>query len=89
MNTKVTGDIEAEDIKIAGKVVGNVSAKSSVTLKENAVVVGNVSCAVISIEAGAKIDGNFKMITSEEKSQEGTGLPKDCLPTFLNLTKRR
>lgn len=66
INTKITGDVDAYDIKIAGKVVGNVTARNSVSLKENAVVEGNVSCVIVSIEAGAKIDGNFKMIKAEE-----------------------
>ncbi len=66
INTKITGDVEAYDIKIAGKVVGNVTARNSISLKENAVVEGNVTCAVVSIEAGAKIDGNFKMLMPEK-----------------------
>lgn len=68
INTKVTGDVEATDIKIAGHVIGNVTARNSVSLKENASVQGNVTCAVVSIEAGAKIDGNFKMLIADQKS---------------------
>ena len=65
LNTTIIGDIHAYDIKIAGKVIGNVTARNAVSLKERAVIEGNVSCALVSIDSGAKIDGNFTMLSVE------------------------
>lgn len=62
-NTKVTGNIKAKTIKIAGVLIGSANAFQSIALKEKAIVEGNISCELISIESGAKIDGNLKMIT--------------------------
>lgn len=72
LNTTILGDISAYNIKIAGKVVGNVTARNSVSLKENAVIKGNVTCSLVSIDSGAKIDGNFTMLNAEVPVVEET-----------------
>lgn len=65
-NTLVEGDLVAHEITIAGFVEGNVTAHESLKLKENAVVKGNIKCAIVSIDAGARIDGNFQMVPSSK-----------------------
>ena len=61
-NTLIEGDLIAKEITIAGSVIGNVTALETLKLKENAIVKGNIKCAIVSIDAGARIDGHFEMV---------------------------
>lgn len=61
-NTFIKGNLTSNVVLIAGKVTGNIYAEHSVKLKEQAYVQGNIVCAVISIDEGAQIDGNLKML---------------------------
>lgn len=69
-NTVINGNLSSNIIIIAGKVTGNIYASHSVKLKENAFVHGNITCSIISIEEGARIDGNLKMLIKEVLVEE-------------------
>lgn len=60
--TKISGNINAKNVEIAGTVKGEIKASESVLLKKTAVVIGDIYSALLSIEAGAKLDG--KIVTS-------------------------
>ncbi len=61
---KITADIHARNVSVAGAVRGNVSGKK-VQLLRTARVWGNISAASIQTEEGAFIDGKITMITHE------------------------
>lgn len=70
-NILIEGDLIAKEITIAGSVIGNVTALETLKLKENAIVKGNIKCAIVSIDAGARIDGHFEMVQVKQlKSSE-------------------
>ena len=61
---KITADINAKNVAIAGAVRGNVSGKK-VQLLRTARVWGDITASAISTEEGAFIDGKITMITHE------------------------
>src|SRR5688500_18296589 len=54
----VTGNIKADEARIAGLVEGTVSAKT-LTLESSARIKGDITYQVISIAAGAQVDGRL------------------------------
>lgn len=58
---RVEGDIKAREAVIMGKVTGNITIIGSLHLDKHAVVRGNISAGVLSIEDGAVYDGNCKV----------------------------
>lgn len=61
---KITADINAKNVSIAGAVRGNVGGKK-VQLLRTARVWGDISATAISTEEGAFIDGKIMMLTHE------------------------
>lgn len=61
---KITADINAKNVSIAGAVRGNVGGKK-VQLLRTARVWGDISATAISTEEGAFIDGKIAMVTHE------------------------
>ena len=61
---KITADINAKNVAIAGAVRGNVSGKK-VQLLRTARVWGDITASAISTEEGAFIEGKITMITHE------------------------
>jgi cytoskeletal protein CcmA (bactofilin family) len=66
----VEATIKANNAFIAGKVKGNISIKGKLDITGSAVIVGDVRAAVLSIEAGALIQGNVSMPTDEASRRE-------------------
>jgi cytoskeletal protein CcmA (bactofilin family) len=68
---KVKANIKAKEVVINGFVDGNVNIEKALSLGKTASVKGDIICAEISIDQGAKINGNFAMHdTSEEKPKK-------------------
>lgn len=61
---KITADVSAKNVSVAGAVRGNVGGKK-VQLLRTARVWGDISATAISTEEGAFIDGKITMITHE------------------------
>jgi cytoskeletal protein CcmA (bactofilin family) len=77
---KITADIHAKNVSIAGAVRGNVSGKK-VQLLRSARVWGDISATSISTEEGAFIDGKIAMITHDAGQDFDTSaLPLPDLP---------
>lgn len=72
VNTKINGNLEADTITIAGSVQGDVHAKEVLQLKASAHVYGQITCALVSIEEGAMIEGSFKMVKKDKPKPELT-----------------
>ncbi len=57
----VAATIVGEDIVISGAVTGNITARNKLALTASAVVSGDISTPVLSIEEGAKFHGKCQM----------------------------
>ena len=62
----VEGDIKCDKLELNGKVHGNLQAKTSASLGKEAVIIGNLTSLNLSIQEGATINGEVKVI--REKS---------------------
>ena len=63
---KLNGEIKADEVTIAGIVIGNVKAES-IKLSKQADVNGDLYCSSIAIEEGAKIEASL----SKDQVQNG------------------
>jgi len=54
---RVTGDIYARDVAVAGKVEGNIHAKESINIGDKGQVIGGVNAPHLSLSKGARFDG--------------------------------
>jgi cytoskeletal protein CcmA (bactofilin family) len=83
---KITADINARNISIAGAVRGNVNG-NKVQILRTGRVWGDINAAAITTEEGAFIDGKITMVTHEAAAQnfEAPALPEPELvePDFL------
>ena len=50
---------------ISGKIKGNLTIKSKITLKKNAHLEGDLKAAIITLEEGAKFDGMCSMVNQK------------------------
>lgn len=70
VNTVVVGDITAENIKINGKVKGNLTIGKMSEFLENALLVGDVHSQTISMSQGAKLHGNVSVALDSSQSEK-------------------
>ncbi len=54
---RIEGDVRAENIVIGGEVIGNLHATGRVELLPRARIIGNISYASLSMQAGARVSG--------------------------------
>lgn len=72
-NANVKADINGDRIIIAGKVVGNLTATSNISLIPPAVIQGDVTTPVLSVGEGAILDGRCTMLSA------GSGLGSEYM----------
>lgn len=58
----VYGNVQAESIVLNGKIRGNIKVRKSAVLQDSAVLWGNLEAGSISIDQGAKLEGEVKII---------------------------
>jgi cytoskeletal protein CcmA (bactofilin family) len=58
---QLTSEIQAREVVVFGKVVGNVHARDRVDVKSDGSVIGDISTARISIEDGAQFKGRIEI----------------------------
>jgi cytoskeletal protein CcmA (bactofilin family) len=58
---QVTSEVHAGDVVAHGKIVGNVHARGRVDIKKDGSIIGDISCARISIEDGAHFKGRIEI----------------------------
>ena len=68
-NATVKGQVQAKTIHVRGSVTGQINAHT-VELGSTAKVVGDIVHAILTIEAGASLEGNCKRLEAERKSAE-------------------
>lgn len=66
---KVKGGVKAENIILGGKIEGDVTARGRFELASTGVINGDVACAIITVEEGGLLDGNFKMIKNAPETK--------------------
>ncbi len=64
---RIEADVIAANAVIAGEIKGNLSTDEKLELLKTAKIHGNISCKVLSVEAGAAISGNCQV--AQEKVQ--------------------
>jgi excisionase family DNA binding protein len=65
-NAQVKADIEGEDITIAGRVTGNITATRRLNLISPAQVTGDISTPVLAVSEGAVLNGRCNMSVVSE-----------------------
>ena len=70
----ISGEIEADEVEVRGKVDGRISARS-VHLTKTAQIVGDVWHSSISMESGAFLDGHLRR--NDSKTEKTTIQPPD------------
>jgi cytoskeletal protein CcmA (bactofilin family) len=63
---EIQGDIRAQNVSIAGKVVGDIFATASIELMDGCDVRGNITHRSITVEPGALVFGQLIAITDEQ-----------------------
>ena len=83
----VNAEIKGENINIAGKVIGNISAAGKLVLTKTAYVIGDINIPILVIEEGAYLEGNCHMMTEEEKApkKERQILDRKQLAEYLEV----
>ncbi len=67
--SEIKADIKGKNIEISGIVDGNLVADDKITLKETAVVTGNITCKSFTVKEGASFEGNINMIHSAKEKK--------------------
>ncbi len=73
----VTGGIKAQTARLAGKVIGSITAKELVVLK-SARIEGDVHYDALTIEQGAHVEGRFAHSTPKAATQTAPKQPKQA-----------
>lgn len=63
---RIEGEVFAENAIVGGEINGKLVTKAKVTLESKSTLIGELSCARLSIEEGAVFDGNAAMSGSSK-----------------------
>lgn len=68
---KIVASVSANRIMVSGEIKGNIKANESLEITETAKIEGDIESKVISVDAGAQINGKVKMVelTAQEKNE--------------------
>ena len=72
---RIKADIDARTVEIYGKVEGDIRSEDIVKLAKTADVKGNIRCARIIMEDGAKFSGGIEMNQKKKDAGKPTSLP--------------
>lgn len=86
------GDIRSENLLINGKLKGNAQIKNMITCQNAAIILGNVTAAVASINEGAKLQGSMQIINgqiaeikiSEDEAANWAAKTPDSISTIID-----
>jgi len=68
-SAKIEGQIEGNQVVVAGRVDGVIFAKGRVEIQPKGVVTGEIHTPTLSIEPGGVFDGRCHMLSSKESTQ--------------------
>ena len=57
--SEIIGNIHAQNVRVAGKIIGNIIASGNVELTNGAEVRGNIKHSAITVEPGASVHGQL------------------------------
>ncbi|MGB6626136.1 MAG: polymer-forming cytoskeletal protein, partial [Candidatus Acidiferrales bacterium] len=69
-NAKVEGQIDANDVTIAGRFDGNIFAKQRVEIQAKGVVTGEIHSPCLVIQPGGVLDGQCHMLSAAAAAEE-------------------
>lgn len=64
---KIKAEVETANLYLAGEIRGNVKVKEKTVMTATAKIIGNLETQVLSVEAGAIINGKCLMLQSEKQ----------------------
>lgn len=67
---KIKAGIEADNAWIGGEVNGNLKISGQLDISPNAKITGDIEASILTVETGAKINGNVKMDSTGERVAE-------------------
>ena len=62
---EISGQVNADNVVIGGKIFGTVNAKEKLVLESNSILDGDIVTKILVIAPGAKFEGNSKMLSGE------------------------
>jgi excisionase family DNA binding protein len=83
----VNAEIVGEIVTIAGKIKGEIRATKELCLKSQAQVEGNIESPVLSIEKGAKLNGQINMSSVSKEEFSKKMLDIDEVAKYLEIEK--
>ena len=63
------GEIEVEDVEIAGTIDGTLTARGSLMVRATGKVLGTARCRRLQVEDGGQITGHIEMLTDQARSE--------------------
>jgi len=90
----VNAQVKGEDIEIGGIVNGNIFASRSLALRSSAIVTGNVTTDLFSVQIGAIFNGKCEMKRKEKKELEDVDfisenlINLDELSDYIDIDKK-
>jgi cytoskeletal protein CcmA (bactofilin family) len=66
------GEIEVEDVEIAGTIDGTLTARGSLIVRATGKVLGTARCRRLQVEDGGQITGRMEMLTDQAQAQART-----------------
>jgi cytoskeletal protein CcmA (bactofilin family) len=79
---RITGDIETQDVVVAGTVVGTVSGASRVELQETCKIEGDIRSRRVKLEEGGQIEGRLHMTAKAADDKPAAASPKGASPAI-------
>jgi cytoskeletal protein CcmA (bactofilin family) len=74
-SAEINGDIRAQNVSVAGKVIGNIYASGNVELTNGSEVRGNISHLSITVEPGASVHGQLIAIDPPDTAAQSAAAP--------------
>lgn len=71
-SAQIEGNIASAEADIAGKVDGTIKVSDKLTLRQSAIVGGDIYTKVLIVEEGAQLNGNCRMGTQQENIDGAT-----------------
>ena len=87
----VTGDIETQDLIVAGRVAGTITAQSRVELQASCHVEGDIRSRRVKLDEGGRVEGRLHMgaeTAKPEMPRKGAGAPQLSRPAQSTQQKR-
>ena len=83
---RITGDIDTQDVVIAGAVVGTVVGASRVELQETCRIEGDIRSRRVKLEEGGQIEGRLHM-TARAADEKPAASPRKSAPPSIQPQK--